>query len=162
MRAPCDFSQLNGSMVNVVASMDSAMKTMNLEKVSFGNLLSALSINAFKSKHILSYSKSSKSDLFHFFLQVSALMDKFEQQFENLDVKSSHVEQAMSDVTTLTVPQVSYYFPLLRFQPKGWLKVACEQQTYFVCYSQARLKVVCLKKFCSISFFKKSLRQWHC
>lgn len=54
-------------------------------------------------------------------------MDKFEQQFENLDVKSSHVEQAMSDVTTLTVPQVSYYFPLLRFQPKGWLKVACEQ-----------------------------------
>ena len=40
-------------------------------------------------------------------------MDKFEQQFENLDVKSSDVEQAMSDVTTLTVPQVSYYFPLL-------------------------------------------------
>ena len=62
MRAPCDFSQLNGSMVNVVASMDSALKTMNLEKVSFGNLLSALSINAFKGKHILSYSKSSKSD----------------------------------------------------------------------------------------------------
>ena len=90
-------------------------------------------------------------------------MDKFEQQFENLDVKSSHVEQAMSDVTTLTVPQVSYYFPLLRFQPKGWLKVACEQQTHFVCHlQQARLKVVCLKKFCSISFFKKSLRQWHC
>ena len=141
--------------------MDSALKTMNLEKVSFGNLLSALSINAFKSKHILSY--SSKSDLFHFFLQVSALMAKFEQQFENLDVKSSHMEQAMSDVTTLTVPQVSYYFPLLRFQPKGWLKVACEQQTHFVCHlQQARLKVVCLKKFCSISFFKKSLRQWHC
>ena len=43
----CDFSQLNGSMVNVVASMDSALKTMDLEKVSFGNLLSALSINAF-------------------------------------------------------------------------------------------------------------------
>ena len=42
--------------------MDSALKTMNLEKVSFGNLLSALSINAFKGKHILSYSKSSKSD----------------------------------------------------------------------------------------------------
>lgn len=59
------------------------------------------------SKHILSYSKSSKSDLFHFFLQVSALMDKFERQFENLDIQSSHMEQAMSDVTTLTVPQVS-------------------------------------------------------
>ncbi|CAH3164406.1 unnamed protein product [Porites lobata] len=60
--------QLNGSMVNVVASMDSALKTMDLEKVS-------------------------------------ALMDQFERQFENLDVQSSHMEQAMSDVTTLTVPQ---------------------------------------------------------
>lgn len=49
VRAPYDFSQLNGSMVNVVASMDSALKTMDLEKVSFGtNLLSSLSINAFK------------------------------------------------------------------------------------------------------------------
>ena len=34
-------------------------------------------------------------------------MDKFERQFENLDVQSSHMEQAMSDVTTPTVPQVS-------------------------------------------------------
>lgn len=43
VRAPCDFSQLNGSMVNVVTSMDSALKTMDLEKVSFGtNLLSSL------------------------------------------------------------------------------------------------------------------------
>ena len=39
MRAPCDFSQLNGSLVNVVASMDSALKTMDLEKVSFGTNL---------------------------------------------------------------------------------------------------------------------------
>ena len=33
-------------------------------------------------------------------------MDKFEQQFENLDVQSSYMETAMSDTTTLTVPQV--------------------------------------------------------
>ena len=38
--------------------------------------------------------------------QVSALMDKFEQQFEHLDVQSSYMENAMSDTTTLTVPQV--------------------------------------------------------
>lgn len=37
--------------------------------------------------------------------KVSALMDKFEQQFENLDVQSSYMETAMSDTTTLTVPQ---------------------------------------------------------
>lgn len=44
------------------------------------------------------------------FLQISALMDKFEQQFEHLDVQSSYMEQAMSDTTTLTVPQVGPQF----------------------------------------------------
>ena len=44
-------------------------------------------------------------------------MDKFEQQFENLDVQSSYMETAMSDTTTLTVPQVRFFseyfcFPL--------------------------------------------------
>lgn len=43
-----------------------------------------------------------------FSLQVSALMDKFEQQFEHLDVQSSYMETAMSDTTTLTVPQVRF------------------------------------------------------
>jgi len=33
-------------------------------------------------------------------------MDKFEQQFEHLDVQSSYMENAMSDTTTLSVPQV--------------------------------------------------------
>lgn len=70
MRAPCDFSQLNGSMVNVVASMDSALKTMDLEKVSFGTNLYHLCLHyAFKQAYILSDSKSSKSDLFHFFFR---------------------------------------------------------------------------------------------
>lgn len=86
---------------------------MDLEKVSFGNLLSTLSINAFKRAYIsFPVQNYIKSVLFHFFLQVffwvSTFMDKFEQQFENLVVRSSHMDQAMSDVTTsLTVPQVS-------------------------------------------------------
>lgn len=37
-------------------------------------------------------------------------MDKFEQQFEHLDVQSSYMENAMSDTTTLTVPQVRLIF----------------------------------------------------
>jgi len=37
--------------------------------------------------------------------KVSALMDKFEQQFEHLDVQSSYMENAMSDTTTLSIPQ---------------------------------------------------------
>ncbi|XP_065353818.1 charged multivesicular body protein 1b [Cloeon dipterum] len=56
------------SMAGVVKAMDSAMKSMNLEKIS-------------------------------------TLMDKFEHQFEDLDVQSSYMENAMSQTTTTTVPQ---------------------------------------------------------
>jgi hypothetical protein len=54
-------------MAGVVKAMDSAMKSMNLEKIS-------------------------------------TLMDKFEHQFEDLDVQSSYMENAMSQTTTTTVP----------------------------------------------------------
>jgi charged multivesicular body protein 1 len=33
-------------------------------------------------------------------------MDKFEKQFEDLDVQSAAMDNAMSNTTTLTVPQV--------------------------------------------------------
>ena len=42
---------------------------------------------------------------FHLF-KISALMDKFEKQFEDLDVQTGYMEHAMGDTTTLTVPQV--------------------------------------------------------
>lgn len=32
-------------------------------------------------------------------------MDKFEKQFEDLDVQSSYMESAMSNTTTMTTPQ---------------------------------------------------------
>ncbi|GJQ86406.1 Chmp1 [Trypoxylus dichotomus] len=37
--------------------------------------------------------------------KISSLMDKFEQQFEDLDVHSNVMENAMSQTTTTTVPQ---------------------------------------------------------
>jgi charged multivesicular body protein 1 len=52
--------------------MDSALKSMNLEKVA-------------------------------------GIMDKFERQFEHLDVQTQTMEEAMSGVTTLTVPEVHVY-----------------------------------------------------
>jgi charged multivesicular body protein 1 len=55
-------------MAGVVKAMDSAMRSMNLEKIS-------------------------------------ALMDKFEKQFEDLDVQSSCMDTAMSQTTTTNVPQ---------------------------------------------------------
>jgi len=56
------------SMAGVVKAMDSAMKSMNLEKIS-------------------------------------SLMDKFEKQFEDLDVQSGSMDTAMSQTTTTNVPQ---------------------------------------------------------
>lgn len=45
--------------------------------------------------------------------QISGLMDKFERQFETLDVQTAQMEDTMSSTTTLTTPQVihapSYY-----------------------------------------------------
>nr|GBN79470.1 Charged multivesicular body protein 1b [Araneus ventricosus] len=37
--------------------------------------------------------------------KISSLMDKFEKQFEDLDVQSSYMENTMSSTTTVTVPQ---------------------------------------------------------
>lgn len=37
--------------------------------------------------------------------KISGLMDKFESQFEDLDVQSSYMENAMSQTTTTAIPQ---------------------------------------------------------
>ena len=42
----------------------------------------------------------------YLFLQTSALMDKFESQFETLDVQTAQMEDTMGNTTTLTTPQV--------------------------------------------------------
>ena len=39
------------------------------------------------------------------YLQIANLMDRFETQFENLDVQSQVMEGAMSGSSTLTTPQ---------------------------------------------------------
>jgi len=55
------------SMAGVVKNLDSAMKAMNLEKIS-------------------------------------ALMDKFEKQFEDLDVQSEHMEKSMNSTVSTSIP----------------------------------------------------------
>ncbi len=40
-------------------------------------------------------------------------MDQFERQFEHLDVQTQTMEEAMSGVTTLTIPEVSSRVPKL-------------------------------------------------
>jgi len=60
--------KMTQSMQGVVKAMDSAMKSMNLEKIS-------------------------------------GVMDKFEKDFEDLDVQTSVMEGAMSQTTATNVPQ---------------------------------------------------------
>lgn len=59
--------RVTSSMQGVVKAMDSAMKSMNLEKIS-------------------------------------TLMDKFEKEFEDLDVQTSVMEGAMSQTTATNIP----------------------------------------------------------
>ena len=40
-------------------------------------------------------------------------MDQFERQFEHLDVQTQTMDQAMSGVTTLTIPEVQTYMYIL-------------------------------------------------
>ena len=81
-------------MAGVVKSMDDALRSMNLEKVA-----------CHRRHHILSNSEHNVI-LKHIFLQITALMDKFEHQFETLDVQTAQMEDTMSNTTTLTTPQV--------------------------------------------------------
>lgn len=85
-------------MAGVVKSMDATLKSMNLEKVK-GNIL----LFVFKCFLLLFWCLLLTPFVY---LQISALMDKFEQQFETLDVQTAQMEDTMSSTTTLTTPQV--------------------------------------------------------
>uniref|UniRef100_A0A671WZK9 Charged multivesicular body protein 1B n=1 Tax=Sparus aurata TaxID=8175 RepID=A0A671WZK9_SPAAU len=49
--------------------------------------------------------KNQSVNLLRMSARISALMDKFEHQFETLDVQTAHMEDTMSSTTTLTTPQ---------------------------------------------------------
>jgi len=42
------------------------------------------------------------------------MMEKFEKQFEQLDVQTQVMDETMSSSTTLSVPQVRYYSCFIR------------------------------------------------
>lgn len=47
-------------------------------------------------------------------------MDKFEHQFETLDVQTAHMEDTMSSTTTLTTPQVLWSAQLVHLFVVRW------------------------------------------
>jgi charged multivesicular body protein 1 len=80
--------QVTGSMTGVVKNMERAMNSMNLEQVCRENKAATWCVTY--------------RILIH--MQVSMIMDKFEQQFEDLDVQTSYMEGSMSQTTAMTTP----------------------------------------------------------
>ena len=117
--------QVTGSMANVVKGMDSAMKTMNLEKVCYHLPLLLLSLCSRPLSHLVSASRPGRGGRMGgeegngpqiSFLslltrvpslagQISLVMDKFETQFEDLDVATGYYENATSSATAVATPQ---------------------------------------------------------
>jgi charged multivesicular body protein 1 len=79
--------QVTGNMTSVVKGMDKAMEGMNLERV---RPFSPLRLDAFYKL---------------IFCQISMVMDKFESQFQDMDVQTSYMEDAMSSTTATATPQ---------------------------------------------------------
>lgn len=92
--------QVTGSMANVVKGMDSAMKSMDLEKVSNNPTNFAM---AFALRSISVW--SAQADFLGGMFQISAVMDRFETQFEDLDVATGYYENATSSATATGTPQ---------------------------------------------------------
>jgi charged multivesicular body protein 1 len=85
---------VTGSMTNVVKGMDTAMKSMDLEKVR-------ISAAAWCAACIFEggwHADTGNS-------QISAVMDRFETQFEDLDVATGYYENATSSATAVATPQ---------------------------------------------------------
>lgn len=82
-------AQVTGSMASVVKNMDRAMQDMNLERVRFFFLLLVPFL----------------SDLTpRLRSQISAVMDKFESQFEDMDVQTGYLEGTLSSDTAVAAP----------------------------------------------------------
>lgn len=88
--------QVTGSMANVVKGMDSAMKAMDLEKVRLLRPLGLSPISAAILPPKIAHTAT---------FQISAVMDKFEGQFEDLDVATGYYENATSSATATGTPQ---------------------------------------------------------
>ena len=124
--------QVTSSMKGVVKSMDAAMKSMNLEQVRRQRCGAELGLRWWRrarparkramparriclvprpvSPRFLRHTAPAHMpELLFFFcaprLQISALMEKFEKQFEDLDVQVSVMDGAMHSTSAATMPE---------------------------------------------------------
>ena len=79
-------------MAGVVHGMDSALKSMNLEKVI---VCKAESVEP-----------NGQINCIPSLSQIVNVMDQFERQFEHLDVQTQTMDEAMQGAVTLNIPEV--------------------------------------------------------
>lgn len=89
-------TQVTGSMASVVKGMDKAMQSMNLEQVSCRDINNGR--HPPRSPALTLPLRSCP-------LQISMVMDKFETQFEDLDVQTSTMEGVMGSTVASSTPQ---------------------------------------------------------
>ncbi|XP_032330861.1 charged multivesicular body protein 1b-2 isoform X3 [Camelus ferus] len=85
--------------------------------------------------------------------KISALMDKFEQQFETLDVQTQQMEDTMSSTTTLTTPQcgarimnICIIWELIRIAEIQTLSTDTLNQNHFNMITRTKW-ICCFKKW---------------
>ena len=122
MQTAVTMRQVTGSMAGVVRGMEGAMKAMDLEKVRLC-LCQCVCEKEREREGTDSYHIHFRSQKKPFFFpspppslgfdssshttptQISAVMDKFETQFEDLDVATGYYETATSSATAVGTPQ---------------------------------------------------------
>lgn len=110
--------QVTKNMAGVVKSMEAATRSMDLQKVRIATTPICVDrSNLSKLYHWWQEAPSEvdscqapslargNGDCEFYFMQVQTLMDRFETQFENLDVQTQVMEGAMQDSSTLSTPQ---------------------------------------------------------
>ena len=110
--------QVTGSMAAVVKNMDRAMQDMNLERVSKGR---SLPIFFFSPEGLV-------ADLRTLSRQISAVMDKFESQFEDMDVQTGYLEGTLSNDTAVSAPSDQIDLLMSQVADEAGLEVAHELQ----------------------------------
>lgn len=109
---PAD-AQVTGSMAAVVKNMDRAMQDMNLERV--------------RPAHASRLAERAPL-LTRVSTQISAVMDKFESQFEDMDVQTGYLEGTLSSDTAIAAPSDQVDLLMSQVADEAGLEVAHELQ----------------------------------
>lgn len=121
--------QLTGSMTAVVKNMDRAMQDMNLERVRRCHLAlhCSLCLRCAVRAQCFGLSSRISHDCPHL-LQISAVMDKFESQFEDMDVQTGYLEGTLASDSAVAAPSDQIDLLMSQVADEAGLEVQHELQ----------------------------------